>query len=37
MTEHANPPNILITGATGGLGKALALACADRGDRVILL
>ncbi len=37
MTEHANPPNILITGATGGLGKALALACAERGARVILL
>lgn len=30
-------PNIMITGATGGLGKALALECAGRGARVILL
>ena len=37
MNEKNNPPNILITGATGGLGKALALACAKRGARVILL
>ena len=37
MTENDNAPNILITGATGGLGKALALVCAERGARVILL
>ncbi len=41
MTDHEpnteNAPNVLITGATGGLGKALALACAERGARVILL
>lgn len=29
--------NILITGANGGLGEALALECAGRGARVILL
>jgi NAD(P)-dependent dehydrogenase (short-subunit alcohol dehydrogenase family) len=37
MAKYENPPNILITGATGGLGKALALVCAERGARVILL
>lgn len=37
MTDNDKAPNILITGATGGLGKALALACAARGARVILL
>ncbi len=37
MNEHVNAPNVLITGATGGLGKALALACAERGARVVLL
>lgn len=37
MTDHEKAPNILITGATGGLGQALALACAARGARVILL
>ena len=38
--ESASPdtaPNIMITGATGGLGTALALECAGRGARVILL
>lgn len=37
MTDQEPIPNILITGATGGLGSALALACARRGARVILL
>ncbi|MEE4175452.1 MAG: SDR family NAD(P)-dependent oxidoreductase [Xanthomonadales bacterium] len=36
MTDNPTP-NVLITGATGGLGKALALACASRGARVILI
>lgn len=34
----ANPvKTILITGAAGGLGSALALVCANAGDRLILL
>lgn len=38
--QHPAPdtvPNIMITGATGGLGKALSLECARRGARVILI
>jgi len=37
MSETEESRNILITGATGGLGHALALECARRGARVILL
>lgn len=37
MSERAASENLLITGATGGLGRALALECARRGARVILV
>lgn len=36
MTDTSSP-NYLITGAAGGLGRALGVACAQRGARVILL
>lgn len=34
---EAQTRNVLITGATGGLGEAIALACAARGAQVVLL
>lgn len=37
MTSVAEPLNILITGAAGALGSALAIACAARGARVLLI
>lgn len=37
MSKASRERTILITGATGGLGKALALACARGGTRVVLL
>ena len=37
MNSNGPGKNVLITGAAGGLGSALALACARRGARVILL
>ena len=37
MSQDNQVPTFLITGATGGLGSALALACGARGARVILL
>jgi NAD(P)-dependent dehydrogenase (short-subunit alcohol dehydrogenase family) len=37
MASKDNIPTILITGANGGLGSALALACAERGARLVLL
>jgi len=37
MSSATQPPVILITGANGGLGKALALACAERGAQLVLL
>ena len=35
--QQTTPLNILITGATGGLGQALSLEAAQRGARLILL
>ncbi len=37
MARDTTSQNILITGATGGLGKALALECAGRGAQTILM
>lgn len=37
MATQEQVRTILITGATGGLGSALALECAGRGARVVLL
>lgn len=37
MNSDSSGKNVLITGAAGGLGSALALACARRGARLILL
>jgi NAD(P)-dependent dehydrogenase (short-subunit alcohol dehydrogenase family) len=37
MTDTQAAKNILITGAAGGLGSALAMACASRGAQLMLL
>lgn len=37
MNSNSPGKNVLITGAAGGLGSALAMACARRGARLILL
>jgi NAD(P)-dependent dehydrogenase (short-subunit alcohol dehydrogenase family) len=37
MTEDHKQRNILITGAAGALGSAVALACAEQGARVLLV
>jgi len=37
MTENTSNKTILVTGATGGLGTAVALACAAEGAQLVLL
>ena len=37
MSTSQPKPTVLITGAAGGLGRAVALACAARGDQLVLL